>query len=197
MARVVRRELVIRMMEMILIALILMMVVMEMVVMVEMVMEMMVVMVTEMEEMMEMRVMMTMMHCWLKGGPRRSTMICRATPTTTPSFSPLYAATTPGAPCSTGWCIGPTPTTPASERQRCTSAKGVGYATSTVLSLHGSHVQPPSGMLLDRRWWSIATATSTTSNGRRIVIFPVIGAANPPTTSPHHLWRRTIGLDLP
>ena len=77
--RGVRMELVTLMMVMILTILIPMMrvimVVMEMVVMVEMVMEMMVVMVTEMEETMEMGVMMIMMHCWLKGGPRRSTMI--------------------------------------------------------------------------------------------------------------------------
>ena len=173
--------------EMILIVLILMMVVMEMVVMVEMVMEMMVVMVTEMEETVETMAMMTMIHCWLKGGPQRSTMICRVMPTTTQSFSPLYAATTPGAPCSIGRSIGTTLTTLASRRQRCTSMTGVRCATSTVLSLHGSHVQLPSGMLLDKRWWSIVTATLTTSNGRRIIIFPTIGASCPPTTSPHDL----------
>ena len=75
MVRVARRELVILMMEMILMVLILMVMMMEMVVMVEMVMEMMVVMVTKMEETVEMRVMMIMMHCWLKGGLRRSTTI--------------------------------------------------------------------------------------------------------------------------
>ena len=146
MDRVARRELVILMMEMILMVLILMMV-----------MEMRVVM-----EMVEIMVMMTMMHCWLKGGLRRSTMICKEIPTTTPSFSPSYTATTPGALFSTERSIGPTPTTPASGRQKCTSAKGLGCATSTVPSLHDSHVQPPSGMLLDRRWWSTATTTSTT-----------------------------------
>ena len=191
MVRVVRRELVILMMEMILMVLILM------VVMMEMVMEMMVVMVMEMEETMEMGVMMIMMHCWLKGGPRRSTMIYKEMPTTTPSFSHSYAATTLGAPCSTGRSIGPTLTTPASGRQKCTSVKGVGCATSTVLSRHGSHMQPPSGMLLDRRWWSIATATSMTSNGRRIVIFPAVGAANLLATSLHHLERQTLDLGLP
>ena len=61
-----------------------------------------------------MMVMITMMHCWLRGGPQRSTMICREMPTTTPSFSHLYVATTLGALCSTGQSIGPTPTTPAS-----------------------------------------------------------------------------------
>ena len=140
MARVVRRELVIRMMEMILIALILMMVVMEMVVMVEMVMEMMVVMVTEMEETVEIMVMMTMIHYWLKVGPRRSTMIYKEMPTTTPSFSHSYAATTPGALFSTGQSIISTLTTQASRRQKCTSVKGLRCATSTMPSLHGSPV---------------------------------------------------------
>ena len=102
MVRVVRRELVTLMMEMIPMVLILMVVIMEMVVMVEMVMEMMVVMVTGMEETMEMMEMMTMMHCWLKGGPQRSTMIWRVMPTTTPSYSHSYAATTPGALFSIG-----------------------------------------------------------------------------------------------
>ena len=113
-------ELVTLMMVMILTTLILMMgvmmVVMEMMVMVEMIVEMMVVMVMEMEKMVEVMVTITKLHCWLRGGPRRSTMICRAMPTTTQSFSPLYAATTPGAPCSTGRSIGPTLTTPASRR---------------------------------------------------------------------------------
>ena len=98
-------ELVILMMVILLTTLILMMgvmmVVMEMVVMVEMIVEMVVVMVTEMEEMVEVMVMTTMPHCWLRGGQQRSTMICRVMPTTTQSFSPLYTATTPGAPCST------------------------------------------------------------------------------------------------
>ena len=197
-------ELVTLMMEMILLTPTLMVemmvVMMEMVEIMVMIVEMMVmvvVMVMEMEEMVEVMVMTTMLHCWLRGGPQRSTMICRVMPTTTQSFSPLYAATTLGALCSTGQSIGPTPTTPASKRQRCTSAKGLGCTTSTMLSLHSSHVQPPSRMLLDRRWWSIATVTSTTSNGRRIVIFPAVGVANPLATSPHHLARRTIGLGLP
>ena len=142
-----RRELVILMMEMILMVLILVVVMMEMVVMV---MEMMVVMVTEMEETVETMAMMTMMHCWLRGGPWRSTMIWRAMPTTTPSFSHSYAPTTPGALFSTGRSIGPTLTTLASKRQKCTSTRGLGCATSTAPSLHGSHMQPPSGTLLDR-----------------------------------------------
>ncbi|XP_066381996.1 uncharacterized protein [Miscanthus floridulus] len=138
----VRMELVILKKVMLLTTLILMMGVM-MVVMMEMmvmIVEIMVMMVTVMEEMVEMTVMTTMPHCWLRGGPWRSTMICRVMPTTTQSFSPLYAATTPDAPCSTGQSIGPTPTTPASGRRRCTSTKGVGCATSTMLSQHGSHV---------------------------------------------------------
>ena len=139
--RGVRMELVTLMMVMILTTLILMMGVM-MVVMMVMTVEMMVVMVMEMEEMVEVMVMTTMPHCWLRDGQRRSTMICRVMPTSTQSFSPLYAATTLGAPCSTGWSIGPTPTTPASRRQRCTSTKGVRCATSTMLSLHGSYVHP-------------------------------------------------------
>ena len=101
MNRGVRMELVILKMVTLLTTLILMMVVM--MEMVEM-MVMMVVMVIEMEEMVEVMVMTTMPHCWLRGGPRRSTIICRAMPTTTQSFSPLYAATTPGAPS-----IGSTP----------------------------------------------------------------------------------------
>ena len=112
----VRMELVILKMVMLLTTLILMMVMemmemMEMVEMMVMTMEMMVmvvVMVTVMEEMVEVMVMTTMPHCWLWGGPWRSTMICRVMPTTTQSFSPLYAATTPSARCSTGWSIGPT-----------------------------------------------------------------------------------------
>ena len=141
----VRMELVILMMVMILTTLILMMgvmmvVTMEMVEMMAMIVEMIVVIVMEMGEMVEMMVMTTMPHCWLRGGQQRSTMICRVMPTTTQSFSPLYAATTPGALCSTGRSIGPTPITPASRRQRCTFPKGVGCATPTVLSLHGSHV---------------------------------------------------------
>ena len=144
MDRVVRRELVTLMMEMTLIILIpmmgIMIVMMEMVVMVEMVMEMMVVMVMEMEETVEITAMMTMMHYWLRGGPRRSTMIYRTMPTTTPSFSHSYANITPCALCSTRWSIGPTLTTPASRRPKCTSMKGLRCATSTVLSLHGSHV---------------------------------------------------------
>ena len=114
MDRVVRKELVILMMEMTLIILILMMgimmVMMEMVVMVEMVMEMMVVMLTEIEETVETMAMMTMMHCWLKGGPWRSTMIYKEMPTTTPSLSRSYTATTPDALFSIGQSIGPTPT---------------------------------------------------------------------------------------
>ena len=84
---------------------VMMVVMMEMVEMMVMTVEMMVmmvVMVTEMEEMVEVMVMTTMPHYWLRGGPWRSTMICRVMPTTTQSFSPLYAATTLGAPCSTG-----------------------------------------------------------------------------------------------
>ena len=140
MDRVVRRELVILMMELIMMVLILMVVMMEMVVMVEMVMEMMVVTVTEMEETMEMGVTMIMMHCWFKGGSQRSTMIWRVMPTTTPSFSHSYAATTPDALFSIGQSIGPTLTTPASGRWKCTSVRGLGCATSTVPSLHGSHM---------------------------------------------------------
>ena len=137
-------ELVTLMMVMILTTLILMMgvmtVVMEMVEMMVMTVEMMVVMVMEMEEMVVVMVMTTMPHCWLRGGPQRSTMICRVMPTTTQSFSPLYAATILGAPCSTIQSIGPTPTTPASRRWRCTLTKGVGCATTTVPSLHDSYV---------------------------------------------------------
>ena len=140
-------ELVILMMVMLLTTLILMMgvmmvMMMGMVEVMVMTMEMMEVMVTEMEEMVVVMVMTTMPHCWLRGGQRRSTMICRVMPTTTQSFSPLYAATTPGALYSIGRSIGPTPTTPASGRQRCTSTKGVRCATSTMLSLHGSYVHP-------------------------------------------------------
>ena len=88
----VRMELVILMMVMLLTTLILMMgvmmvVMMEMMVMTVEIMVMMVVMVTVMEEMVEMIVMTTMPHCWLRGGPWRSTMICRVMPTTTQSFS--------------------------------------------------------------------------------------------------------------
>ena len=183
------------MMEMIVIILILMMgimmVMMEMVVMVEMVMEMMVVMLTEIEETVETMAMMTMMHCWLKGGPRRSTMIYKEMPTTTPSFSHSYAATTPGELYSTGRSIGPTPTTLASGRQRCTSKRGLGCATSTAPSLHGSHVWPSLGTQLDRRWWSTATTTSTTSPGRTTAIFPAVRADSLHATSLHHLERRT------
>ena len=197
MNRGVRMELVILKMVVLLTTLILMMgvmmvVMMEMVEMMVMTMEMMVmvvVMVTVMEEMVEVMVMTTMPHYWLRDGPWRPTMICRVMPTTTQSFSPLYTATTPGAPCSTRQSIGPTLTTPASGRRRCTSAKGVGCATSTVLSLHGSHMQSLSGMLLDRRWWSIVTATSMTSPGRRIVIFPTVGVASLLATLLHHLER--------
>ena len=92
MNRGVRMELVILMMVMLLTTLILMMgvmmvVMMEMVEMMVMIVEMMVVMVMEMEEMVEVMVMTTMPHCWLRGGPHRSTMICRVMPTTTQSFS--------------------------------------------------------------------------------------------------------------
>ena len=76
----------------------------------------------------------TMLHYLLRGGQWRSTKICMVMPTTIQSFSPLYAATTPGALCSTGWSIGPTLTTSAFVRWRCTSVKGVECATSTVLS---------------------------------------------------------------
>jgi len=124
-------------------------------------------------------------------------MICKEIPTTTPSFSHSYVATTPGALFSIGRSVGPTLTTLASRRQKCTSMKGLGCATSTVPSLHGSHVQPPSGMLLDRHWWSTVTATLTTLHGRWIVIFPAVGAASPLATSPHDLGRQTIGLGLP
>ena len=124
----VRMELVILKMVVLLTTLILMMgvmmvVMMEMVEMIVMIVEMMVVMVTEMVVVM---VMTTTPHYWLRGGQRRSTMICRVMSTTTQSFSPLYAATTLGASCSTGWSIGPTPTTPASGRQKCTSERGLG-----------------------------------------------------------------------
>ena len=123
MNRGVRMELVILKMVMLLATLILMMgvmmvVVMEMVEMMVMIVEMIVVMVTEMEEMVEVMVMTTMPHCWLRVGQRRSSMICRVMPTTTQSFSPLYAATTSGVPCSIGQSIGLTLTTPASRRQR-------------------------------------------------------------------------------
>ena len=141
-------ELVTLMMVMILTTLILMMgvmmVVMEMVEMTVMTVEMMVVMV--MEETVEMMVMTTMMHYWLRGGLRRSIMIWRVMPTTTPSFSHLYIATTPEALFSTGWSIRPTPTTLASGRQKCTSERGLGCATSTVPPLHDSHMRPSSGM---------------------------------------------------
>ena len=116
-------ELVTPMMKMILITLTLMemMTVMEMMV--------------ETEEMVEVTVRVTtMLHYLLRRGHWRSTMICMVMPTTIQSFSPFYTATTPGAPCSTGRSIGPTLTTPASMRRRCTSVKGVGCATSTVLS---------------------------------------------------------------
>ena len=66
-------------------------------------------------------------------------------------LSPLYAATTLGAPCSTGWSIRPTLTTPTSMRWRCTSVKGVRCTTSTMLSQHGSHMQLPSEMLPGKR----------------------------------------------
>ena len=141
-------ELVILMIVMLLTTLILMMgvmmvVMMEMVEMMVMIVEMMVmmvVMVKEMEEMVEVMVMTTMPHYLLSGGPWRSTMICRVMPTTTPSFSHLYVTTTPGALCSTRQSIGPAPTTLDSGRQKCTSTKGVGCATSTMPSLHGSHM---------------------------------------------------------
>ena len=72
-----RRELVTPMMEMTLMILILMEVMM-----VEMVMVVMVVMMEETVEMGVMIVMMVAMHCWLRGGLRRSTMTWRVMPTT-------------------------------------------------------------------------------------------------------------------
>ena len=147
MNKVARRELVTPKMEMTLMILMLMEVMtVEMEEMVEMV-----VMMEEMVEMEVMIVMMITMHCWLRGGPRRSTMTWRGMPTTTPSFSHLYIATTPEALFSTGGSIGPTPTTSASGRYRCSSERGLGCATSTVPLLHGSHVRPSSGMQLDKR----------------------------------------------
>ena len=141
MNKVARRELVTPMMEMTLMILMLMEVMMvEMVVMME-----------EMVEMGVMIVMMITMHCWHRGGPRRSTMTWRVMATTTLGFSHLCIATTLEALFSTGRSIGPTPTTPASGRQKCTSERGLGCATSTAPPLHGSHVQPSSGMQLDRR----------------------------------------------
>ena len=82
-----------------------------------------VVMMEETVEMGVMTVMMITMHCWLRDGPWRSTMTWRVMPTTTPSFSHLYIATTLEALFSTGRSIGPTPTTPASGRQKCTSER--------------------------------------------------------------------------
>ena len=84
-------ELVILKMVMLLTTLILMMGVMmvAMVAMMVMIVEMMVVMVMEMEEMVEVMVMTTMPHCWLRSGQRRSTMICRVMPTTTPKLLSL------------------------------------------------------------------------------------------------------------
>ena len=111
MDRVAWRELVTLMMEMTLMILILMEVMM-----VEMVMVVMVVMMEETVEMGVMIVMMITMHCWLRGGPRRSTTTWRVMPTTTPSFSHLYIATMLKALFSTGRSIGPTLTTPASGR---------------------------------------------------------------------------------
>ena len=87
--------------------------------MMEMTMMILILMVVMMEETVEMGVMTVMMitmHCWLRDGPRRSTTIWRAMPTTTLRFSHSYVATTPGALFSTGWSIGPTPTTLASRR---------------------------------------------------------------------------------
>ena len=107
-----RRELVTPMMEMTL--MILMLMEMMMVEMVEMV-----VMEVMMEETVEMGVMIVMMitmHCWLRGGLRRSTTTWRVMPTTTPSFSHLYIATMLKALFSTGRSIGPTLTTLASRR---------------------------------------------------------------------------------
>ena len=109
---------------------------MEMVLMILMLMEVMTVemvetveMVVMMEETVEMGVMIVMMiimHCWLRDGQRRSTMTWRVMPTTTPGFSHLYIATTSEALFSIGRSIGPTPTTPASGRQKCTSERGLG-----------------------------------------------------------------------
>ena len=120
-----RRELVTPMMEMTL--MILMLIEVMMVEMVEMV-----VMMEEIVEMGVMIVMMITMHCWLRGGPQRSTMTWRVMPTTTPSFSHLYIATTPEALFSIGRSIGPTLTTPASGRQKCTSERGLRCATCTA-----------------------------------------------------------------
>ena len=82
MVRVVRRELVTLMMEMILMILMLKEVMMvetvEMVGMMETV-----------ETMGVMTMMMITMHCWLRDGPWRSTTTWRVMPTTTPSFSHL------------------------------------------------------------------------------------------------------------
>ena len=143
MNKVARRELVTPMMEMTLMILMLMEVMtVEMVEMVVMVV-MMEVMTMEMEAM---TMMMITMHCWLRDGPWRSTTTWRVMPTITPGYSHLCNATTPEALFSIGRSIGPTPTTSASGRQRCTSERGLGCATSTAPPLHGSHVQPSSGM---------------------------------------------------
>ena len=133
--KVARRELVTPMMEMVLMILMLMEVMM-----VEMVETM------ETVEMGVMTVMMIIMHCWLRDGLRRSTMTWRVMATTTLGFSYLCIATTPEALFSTGRSIGPTSTTPAFGRQKCTSEGGLGCATSTVPPLHGSHVRPSSEM---------------------------------------------------
>ena len=98
--------------------------------------------------------------------------------------------------CSTTWSIGPTLTTLASGRRRCTSTKGVGCATSSMVLQPNLHVQLPSKMLLGRRWWSIVTVTSVTSHGKKIAIFLIVRAARPPATSPHHFWRKSSGLGL-
>ena len=171
---------------------------MEMVLMILMLMEVMMVEMVEMVETMEtvetmgvMTMMMITMHCWLRDGLWRSTMTWRVMATTTLGFLHLCIATTPEALFSTGRSIGPTPTTSASGRQRCTSERGLGCATSTAPSLHGSHARPSSGTQLDRHWWSTATATSTTSPGRTTDIFPAVGADSLHATSLHHLERRS------
>ena len=132
---------------------------MEMVLMILMLMEVMMVEMVETMEMVEMEmvemgvmtVMMITMHCWLRDGLRRSTTTWRVMASTTPGFSHLCIATTLEALFSIGWSIGPTPTTLASGRQKCTSERGLGCATSTAPPLHGSHMRPSSGMQLDRR----------------------------------------------
>jgi hypothetical protein len=148
-------------------------------------------------DMVEMMMMTAVPLSLLRGGQWSSTMTCKVMTTTIQSLFPLYAATTPGAPCSIGRSIGHTPATQDSVILRCTFVKGVGCATSTVPSQPGSHVQLPFEMLPGRHWWSIVTATSTTSNGKRIAIFLAVGAASLPATSPLHLGRRTSGSSLP